>query len=541
MSFGAPDDLEAREGQDGIKPDRLKLDDLESGQVVVMERTREALEKSEKRPQVLFVNGMAGAGKSYFSEQLKEEMERQGVKSIFLETDMYHETPGTEVYTHDDFFRQKQAWESRQDFEYFNTAKGEKEIVNGAALDVIIVGGIGATRELGLDPYSEVFVSSPFINRLANKAFRDHVLNADEPTVERFMDEIANPPEGQDYLAHALEQELAGRGVERNSDIVISNSYDDGRSKFWLEGDVLKFRAENNGETIESERRLDAKRMELFRQILDPEGVQTGVREQIAEVGEGLEEVDLGIDWSLLDDDVLYHKMSSYDALFEPREGTEAGEIQIFRANLNNDLDEELILDITKFPKSYKGSEDELQVALIRTGESDPDKKYVAEFDFARFIEGNTERWDMKHRRTGAIYQGQGIASKVLAMTERFLKDRAGTSDKKQLLSAGTGQPNLTRWLRKKKFEPIGKDSIDKFKRIEESDPNLQLFSAPADHRMGNERPQGYLFDVEEFEKKFPDIENGPANPMVWDGKNYDEPFFYMKSCFGIRLGKEIA
>ena len=200
---------------DAIDSHQEVYDNLDSGKERVISLILNALDTSTQRPKIVFVNGGAGAGKSYFSERITEELKHKGRKVIFIETDNYAEKMGMEIYMYEDLSRQKRAWESGESFEYFNTLTGKKELVD-AGLDVtIIVGGIDATDKFGIDkPLTTVFITKSFIDRLATKGWRDHIANASYgDTVDQFMDEIANPHPDQDLLAHLYR---AGKESNKN-------------------------------------------------------------------------------------------------------------------------------------------------------------------------------------------------------------------------------------------------------------------------------------------------------------------------------------
>ena len=265
-----------------------------------------------------------------------------------------------------------------------------------------------------------------------------------------------------------------------------------------------------------------------------------GVNARIAEVKD-VEREDLGIDWGAVDRDELIASMLRYEELTEAREGAHFDEVQIFQCMLPTSSGEELIFEALKVPKATNGAVDELQINVLRPKEDFMSRKYVADFDFARYPGERSERWNMKHRRTGAIYQGQGIGSEVLSLVEEFLKRRAEITGDTEFIESRSGQITLMRWLEKMGFEPKTKEHKARLELAKNPTENIKKFSAPERSFDMADRPQHYLFDVEDFARRFPDIEGGPANPMVWNERNYYEPFYYMKSSFGVLFEKRIG
>jgi len=255
-------------------------------------------------------------------------------------------------------------------------------------------------------------------------------------------------------------------------------------------------------------------------------------KKQVLAIDNNQEKINLGINWAIFNKSKIFDSLSHYDVLVKTDPNSTNQIFSIFEGPLPNTSGQQLHLSIKKIFDDNYGSEDQLTLDIVRSGINDPDKKYVADFDFVRQQDGQAERWDMKHRNTNQFYRKQGIAGQVLSLIEEFLRQR--TKDKKidQYITLTSGQKSLTNWVRSRLYGPKNEEDKQNLKRLEEGDDNLQQFS--------ESEIEDYTFDIKEFKEKFPNIEGGPANPMVWDGENYSKPFFYMKSSFLIELEKKI-
>ncbi len=254
------------------RPEQEMYADVASGKEAIISRVTESLAQSGMRPQMVLISGYAGAGKTYTSEQLQRDFEAQGLRAIFIETDLYGE-PGADVmFSQDDLEQQQAAWELGEDFEYFNTMSGQRETITGN-VDVVIVGGINSRKNTMVDlpaRDTSVFVDSPFLDRLATKGLRDHIIHADNPeqAIEVFMDEVSGASDN-DLLSHLLNQEKRLKRFKDSAQMVIINQPDGLEATITFENDKVIFTAQHEGKSYRSQRELPAKRRQLIDQIIE--------------------------------------------------------------------------------------------------------------------------------------------------------------------------------------------------------------------------------------------------------------------------------
>ncbi len=251
----------------------------------------------------------------------------------------------------------------------------------------------------------------------------------------------------------------------------------------------------------------------------------------------GKEKIDLGIDWDSLDKKSIFASMKMFDDAEKtlPKITGKRGHgiYLIHTAALNTRTEEKIILRVLKvISPNYH----ELQIEIARPSISDDHE--VASFDFLQLkhdefpteVEDGCEEWDMKHRQTQEPYKTQGIAGKVIELTEEILKKRSANNNLAQSISAKSGQRDLTAWLEKRDFQADTPQDVAMLKRLKDRDSDLQEVTMFG---------ETYTFDAKEFKSKFPEL-SGPEDPAVWDDENRKELFFYMKSCFKIKLKKSV-
>lgn len=256
----------------------------------------------------------------------------------------------------------------------------------------------------------------------------------------------------------------------------------------------------------------------------------------------GKERIDLGIDWDSIDKESLFASMKTFDYaenLYSKVPGKRKHDTYlVYSSELNTNSGNKVKLNILKVisPNFH-----EMQIEIIRPdlAESMP-HRYVADFDFLQLkhdqfpkeVDEGCEEWDMKHRQTQPVYRKQGVAEKVLDILGEILKRRSQDNNISQSISAKSGQRDLTEWLENKKrgFKPATPQDTEMFKRLQATDNDLQDVTVNG---------ETYTFNAKEFKLKFPEL-SGPEDPAVWDFDNYEKPFFYMKSCFKIKMKKSV-
>lgn len=275
-----------------------------------------------------------------------------------------------------------------------------------------------------------------------------------------------------------------------------------------------------------------------IREILDNLDNEANPTYELSSTPEKTQKLDLKIDWSSLDKEGVLKALEGYDEVAEPKPGSKVGELLIYQEDLLTESGEKLHFEVVKLPKKYKEAEDQLQINIVRPKFDEEDRRhYVADFDFARYDHETEEEWDMKHRRTGEIYRGQGIAGEILSLAENFLRQRAQQKEVNQKMSARVWQEELIYWLDKKDYKPATKEDKYKLKRIKEADKSLEIYTAPVIEGKDYERPTA-IFDTKKFMENFAGKVTGPQDPSVWDPINYDKGFFYMKSAFSVKFEK---
>lgn len=246
----------------------------------------------------------------------------------------------------------------------------------------------------------------------------------------------------------------------------------------------------------------------------------------------GKERIDLGIDWDSLDKESLFASMQTFDEaenLYPKVPGNRHDTYVIHTGELNTRTGEKLTLEISKVisPNFH-----ELQIGIIRPSieAARPEYRYVAGFDFLQLSGDKSEEWDMKHRQTSEPYKNQGIAGKVIELTEEILKKRSSENNLAQAISAKSGQRDLTAWLEKRNFKAATAKDLEMLQRLRTTDNDLQDVTVNG---------ETYTFNDKEFKLKFPEL-SGPEDPAVWNFDNYETPFFYMKSCFKIKMKRSV-
>lgn len=246
----------------------------------------------------------------------------------------------------------------------------------------------------------------------------------------------------------------------------------------------------------------------------------------------GKERIDLGIDWDSLDKESLFASMKTFDDaenLYSKVPGKRKHDTYlVYSSELNTNSGNKVKLNILKVisPNFH-----EMQIEIIRPdlAESMP-YRYVADFDFLQLSGDKSEEWDMKHRQTSEPYKNQGIGGKIIELTEEILKRRSANNNLAQSISAKSGQRDLSTWLGKRNFKAATTKDAEMLKMLKDAYSDLQDVTVNG---------ETYTFNAKEFKSKFPEL-SGPEDPAVWDFDNYEKPFFYMKSCFKIKMKKSV-
>jgi hypothetical protein len=259
--------------------------------------------------------------------------------------------------------------------------------------------------------------------------------------------------------------------------------------------------------------------------------LQTSVGIKVDDTLSGKGRIDLGIDWDSLDKESLFARMKTFDDAenLYPRiaAGRHDGYL-IHEGELNTHSGKKLKI---RFQKVISPNFHELQIDIVKPDISEDNARhYVANFDFLQLKNDHAEEWDMKHRKTQPVYRRQGIAEKVLDITEEVLKNRVKNTGLSQTISAKSWQKDLTVWLEKRKFVVATPEDEARLQRLKANDPDLHDVTVDG---------ETHTFDDKEFKIKFPDL-SGPEDPAVWDFDNYEKPFFYMKSSFKIKMKKSM-
>ena len=269
--------------------------------------------------------------------------------------------------------------------------------------------------------------------------------------------------------------------------------------------------------------------------------LQNSIGAKVDDALAGNEKIDLGIDWDSLDKESLFASFSHYDDaenLYPKVPGNKHDTYIMHTGELTTRTGEKLVLEVSKVisPNFH-----EFQIGIIRPGvdKNKPKYRYVAGFDFLQLKGDKSEEWDMKHRQTSDPYKQQGIAGKIVNLTEEILRKRSANNSLSQSISAKSGQRDFTEWLAKRNrdFKPDGHDNVAMLQRLREGDRSLKDVTASLPSYAAGET---YTFDVDEFRRKFPEL-SGPEDPVVWNDDNYGKPFFYMESCFKIKMKKDIV
>ena len=268
--------------------------------------------------------------------------------------------------------------------------------------------------------------------------------------------------------------------------------------------------------------------------------LQTSFVAKVGDVLAGKERINLGIDWDSLDRESLFTSLEAYDNaedIYPKVPGERHDRFVIHTGELKTLMGGKLIVEISKVisPNFH-----ELQIGIIRpsigTDKRKREYRHVAGFDFLQIQDGISEEWDMKHRQTSEPYKNQGIAGKIIDLTEEILKKRSARNNLAQSISAKSGQRDLTAWLENKGFKPASEQDREMIQRLNAHDSDLQDVTATGDMYANGET---YTFDTKDFKAKFPSL-SGPEDPKVWNDSNYTQPFFYMKSCFKIKIKKSL-
>lgn len=303
-------------------------------------------------------------------------------------------------------------------------------------------------------------------------------------------------------------------------------------------GNVSAAPAEMTGETaseMQAEAGVDAQTGTLQTEV--GAQVEGALRDETVKVPE---KIDLGIDWDSLDKEAIFKSMEHYDRaedICKPDSKRHVEAYIIHTAKLKTKTGETLELNFSKVLSMYEGKvRDELQINLTRpsAGPISGSTYHIASFDFFcdRAIQKpDSEEWDMKHRQTEKMYRNQRIGGKILELSEEIFRQRKVQNGKEQFISARSGQRDLTFWLRDRGFTADSTEDVDKMKRLQAGGVGLEEVPIHG---------EPYIFDSAYFHAKFDGEVSGPADPAVADHDNYKKPFYYMKSCFKIKMKKGI-
>lgn len=265
-----------------------QIEGLTTGLLAVVLETQQRLKDTSKRPLVIIIYGLAGAGKSTSAEMLQSTFSQMGMKAIYIERDDYGEGEvGKDVmYSNEDFTKQQMAWRKGENFEIYDRThvneKGEKKPQKreqpAGQTDVVIVDGIYDPEQEIIEPDGlEVYMEVPFMTRLARKCLRDHIANGDgqEWTLDSFMDQLVAPDSSDgDLLVHLLEQEKEGAVARAKSEIIIMNNELKNDPKIWLEGNVIHFFAQYQNNEYKAERTLTPERIALIKSIIQIDKIE---------------------------------------------------------------------------------------------------------------------------------------------------------------------------------------------------------------------------------------------------------------------------
>lgn len=260
--------------------------------------------------------------------------------------------------------------------------------------------------------------------------------------------------------------------------------------------------------------------------------VQVSTASKVDDALSGIEKIELGIDWSSLDLTGLHEGMAKYDGAESNMPKIEGKRPQhdtylLHESELSTQSGEKLRMRLVKvISPNYH----EVQIEITRPSLDQVAPPYVADFELLQLSESGSEEWDMKHRETMLAYRGQGIASNMISTIEKVLHARGRDNGLKQSVSAKSGQRDLTKWLHKRGYDPIGQE-LEKFERLESMDSGLSEVTVNG---------KTYTFDIHEFSNKYGEQVSGPEDPAVWDFDNSGKPFFYRNSCFKIKMQKEL-
>lgn len=224
------------------------------------------LQAARRQPLVIFVNGAPGAGKTYFAEELTSQLKQGGHTAVFVETDLYGDG---ERFSTTDFAQQKAAWESGQPFVYHNTQLHQDQSIDRP--DVVIIGGINASEQ---DTHIanadlKIALTSPFLNRLAQKGWRDFVVNRERPDPDAFLNEICNATSDptDDLLLHLQAQETEADRVIKTSNVIVHNERAENSPRLWVDNELLHFAGNFQGQQISAQRPISAERIRLLQSI----------------------------------------------------------------------------------------------------------------------------------------------------------------------------------------------------------------------------------------------------------------------------------
>ena len=261
--------------------------------------------------------------------------------------------------------------------------------------------------------------------------------------------------------------------------------------------------------------------------------LQAEVASKTADAVAGKEKVDLGIDWDSLNLEALLESMRNFDNaenIFTKIPDRPHDSFLIHQTELKTATGEKILLKVLKvISPNYH----ELHINLVL-----PPHGHIASFDYLQLAENHSEEWDMKHRITLPIYRNQGIAGKIIDLTEKILQNRQKNNGLPQSISVKSGQKDLTQWLEKRNFTGATPEDAAKLQRLNAKENGLQTVVVSG-HNYAN--GEIYSFDPVEFKSKFEDQVTGPEDPKVWNDDNHSKPFFYMQSCYRIKLQKQIA
>lgn len=128
------------------------------------------------------------------------------------------------------------------------------------------------------------------------------------------------------------------------------------------------------------------------------------------------------------------------------------------------------------------GSRDAIQFHLLDPNENQTHR-------VIHFVKKDNE-WNLSHREIPNNLQGQGIASKILEISEQCISKISQKEGVKPILKAEVGQIDVLFWFLKNGYSPEKKEDIQKTNRVLSGDKNIKL--------IGQETTQNYIWGKNE-------------------------------------------